>query len=244
MAFKVGDKVVNNVYGKGEIVYGPYDGETYFFKREDGRHYTVSESLCKPAAKFKVGDRVKSFAATYTVEAGPFFAPAEWYAVKSDRTGGVMHSTAEELSLVTPEPAKDEPVKVGDVVCILEDEAFNADVKAGDLFEVKALTSNIYGTEKRIKVDAAPGSWASQWTFRPQDFEKVPADKVAVVDGKVYDLNARYRDRDGDYWTFQNVDGTVRGYCAGSDRDMSHMIDSESDTLERAARTYGPLVRV
>jgi hypothetical protein len=103
MAFKVGDKVTNEIFGTGEIVYGPYDGaggSAYFFKDGDGKHHTVSESLCKPAAKFEVGDRVKTFAATYIVEAGPFFAPAEWYVLKSDRTGNVLHGDADGLSLV------------------------------------------------------------------------------------------------------------------------------------------------
>lgn len=244
MAFKVGDKVEHRTFGAGEIVFGPFDHSTgpdhYLMKQDyNGAHALAVGDAMKPAAKFKVGDRVKSFAATYTVEAGPFFAPAEWYAVKSDRTGGVMHSTAAELSLVAPEPAKEEPVKVGDVVRILEDEAFSADVKAGDLFVVKRFSADY---PDRIWVDAAPGTWTNEWTFRPQDFEKVPADKVAVVDGKIYDLSARYRDRDGDYWTFQDVDGTVRGNCSSSNRatEVSNWCDSIAYAVER----YGPLVRV
>lgn len=244
MAFKVGDKIEHRTFGKGEVAFGPFDHysgpDFYLMRDEDGKHALATGDGMALAAKFKVGDRVKSFAATYTVEAGPFFAPAEWYAVKSDRTGGVMQGRAEELSLVAPEPAKDEAVKVGDVVRILKDGAFLADVKAGDLFEVEEVYTDSWGDEEqRIKVDAGPGALLDRWTFRPQDFEKVAADKVAVVDGKIYDLTARYRDNDGDVWRFERLpDGDVRGNWHGDN------IDRFDSLLSDAVTDCGPLTRV
>lgn len=100
--FKAGDKVTNDVFGAGEIVYGPYDGYNYFFKGEDGNHYTVSGSRCKPAAKFKVGDKVRSGSVEYTVKGGPFFGPAhEWYAIMN-ADGVDYQSNASFLRLVEP----------------------------------------------------------------------------------------------------------------------------------------------
>jgi hypothetical protein len=247
--FKVGDKVVNEVFGAGEIVYGPFgdegDSAQYLMKRDDGEHRTVTGRLCTRPAKFAVGDKVKSrYGTRYTVEAGPFFAPGEWYALRADESGNVVHSHADEVSAVEPEPA-DESIKVGDVVRILKDGAYHADVKEGDLFEVKRVfTDSFFNDEERIKVDAGPDARMGQWTFRPEDFEKVPADKVAVHDDVVYDLAVRYRDRDGDYWTFAHVGDTVRGYCVDTDRSMAHMIDESSTLLAEAVRRYGPLARV
>ncbi|PPS86452.1 phiSA1p31-related protein [Streptomyces sp. MH60] len=249
MAFKVGDKVEHGTFGKGEIAFGPYLSafgvEQYLMLVEDGRHYVLrADADFKPAAKFEVGDKATGAYSrrVYTIVGGPFKGTTgrTWYATEN-RDGTVDQNSEGNLLAVTPEPAKDEALKVGDVVRILEDKAFGADVKAGDLFVVKRFCGNY---PDRIWVDADSGAWTDEWVFRPQDFEKVAADEAAVVADKIYDLTARYRDTDGDYWTFKDVDGTVRGYCAGSNRDMSRMIDSESDTLESAAREYGPLVRV
>ncbi|MYR43101.1 phiSA1p31-related protein [Streptomyces sp. SID5910] len=252
MAFKVGDKVEHRTFGKGEIVFGPFEhsaGPDHYLMKQDynGAPFTlaVGEAMT-PAAKFTVGDKVKgAFSGTvFTIAGGPFRNGGnEWYATRT-ASGDVTSNGAGVLVAVDPEPAQDKDVKVGDVVRILEDEAFNADVKAGDLFVVKALTTDFYGTEIRVKVDAEAGARMTQWAFRPQDFEKVAADKVAVVDGKVYDLSARYRDQDGDYWTFKDVAGIVRGHCAGSNRDTSAYIGAYSDTLSDAIASYGPLVRV
>lgn len=243
MAFKVGDKVTHRTFGAGEIAFGPYLSafgvEHYLMAGEGGKHYIVGteEGELKPAAKFKVGDRVKTFAATYTVEAGPFFAPAEWYVVKSDRTGDVLHSDAEGLSLVTPEPAKDEPLKPGDVVRIPRDNLQGADVKAGDLLVVAEIRS--FGD---IAVHAAPGARNPRWFFLPRNVERVDPATVAVVDNVAYDLTARYRDRDDDFWTFKDIDGTVRGNCSASNRETE--VFYWCDSIADAARKYGPLTRV
>jgi hypothetical protein len=248
--FKVGDKVEHRSFGKGEIAFGPFDAAfdagVFLMAAEDGKHYiAVTDALTRPA-KFAVGDKVKSrYGTRYTVEAGPFFAPGEWYALRTDESGNVVHSHADEVSVVELESAADESIKVGDVVRILKDGAYHADVKAGDLFEVKRVfTDSFFDDEERIKVDAGPDARMGQWTFRPEDFEKVPADKVAVHDDVVYDLAVRYRDRDGDYWTFAHVGDTVRGYCVDTDRSMAHMIDESSTLLAEAVRRYGPLARV
>lgn len=72
--FKVGDKVINDVFGEGEIVYGPYGEDCYFFKAADGLHHIVTEAWCKPVPKFEVGQVVRSrfLEGMFKVVAGPF----------------------------------------------------------------------------------------------------------------------------------------------------------------------------
>ncbi|MEU1037660.1 phiSA1p31-related protein [Streptomyces sp. NPDC005907] len=241
--FKPGDKVEHRTVGTGEIAFGPFEhyrgSETYLMKEGDtARHVIVlGEALTKPA-KFKVGDTVRSaFGRVYTVEAGPFFAPGEWYALKSVESGNVVHSSADEVRPVVPAPA-DESIKAGDVVRIPRNDLQGADVKAGDLLVVKRLE---YGT---VVTHTAPGARTDEWYFDPSNLERVSADDVAVHDGVVYDLKSRYRDNDGDYWTFKRLDDDVRGYCVSTNIDRSSFITSYADTLEYVVRNYGPLTRV
>lgn len=70
--FKVGDKVVNEVFGEGEIVYGPYEGDCYFFKDADGLHHTVSEAFCEPVPKFEAGQVVQVSNLLGRIVAGPY----------------------------------------------------------------------------------------------------------------------------------------------------------------------------
>ncbi|MDH6625767.1 hypothetical protein M2271_003578 [Streptomyces sp. LBL] len=110
--FKVGDKVEHGSWGAGEIVFGPYTAafgaERYLMKGENERHYVIGAEGMTPAAKFKVGDKVMgTFSGMeYTIEAGPFFSPNEWYATKSPQ-GNVTQNRAAVLALVEPEPARD-----------------------------------------------------------------------------------------------------------------------------------------
>ncbi|MBT2412673.1 phiSA1p31-related protein [Streptomyces sp. ISL-12] len=243
MAFKVGDKVKHRTFGAGQIAFGPYMAmgsvERYLMKAEDGTHYTTAPDSMKPAAKFEVGDKVTSIGgAAYIIEAGPFFTGygAEWYAVRGEE-GGVYNSNAGSLEAAAPEPA-DKALKPGDVVRISRDGLEGADVKAGDLLVVTEV-----GTYS-VTVLAAPGARNSEWFFDHGNVERVDPTTVAVVDNVAYDLTARYKDRDGDVWTFKDVDGTVRGECRSTDVDASDYIAAYSDTLWQAVRNYGPLTRV
>lgn len=239
--FKVGDKVTHRTWGAGEVAFGPFkrDGvENHYLMRQDrdGEHRLAEDDAMTLAAKFKVGDWVRGkFSSTdYTVHAGPFHAHTEWYAVE-DGDGKVWQAEVGDLTAAEPATTG---LKPGDVVRIPSDYLRAADVKAGDLLVVKVAE---FG---QVHVHAAPGSRQRTWYFDTEDVERADPSTVAVVDDVAYDLTARYRDRDGDYWTFKDVDGTVRGDCAGSDRDMSHNIDEDSETLAGAVRKYGPLTRV
>ncbi|MFE0326300.1 phiSA1p31-related protein [Streptomyces sp. NPDC058960] len=245
MAFKVGDKVTHRTFGAGEVAFGPYlsafGGTHYLMAGDGGKHYIVGteEGELKPAAKFKVGDKVRGLysGALYTIEAGPFFSEiGEWYATK-DGDGHVDHNSADCLTAV--EPQTDTALKPGDVVRIPRDDLQGADVKAGDLLVVKQLDGR-----DTVVVHAAPGARQYTWYFEPENVTKVDADSVAVVDNVAYDLFVKYRDRDGDFWRFERrPDGEVRGNCAASQYSTVR-IDDYHDTLAETVREYGPLTRV
>lgn len=239
--FEVGQKVQYT---------GPYTSPLgftrYVVKLEGGAEVNVRDVQLSaipetPAAKFKVGDTVRSGSTKYTVVGGPFRGPAHtWYAVNAD--GRDYQSNESYLTTDEPEPdTATVPVKVGDVVRILKDGANSADVAEGDLLIVSSVRA--LGTEG-VYVQAVPGARLSRWYIGPQNYAKVPANEVAAHDGKVYDLTARYCDNDGDYWTFKDVDGTVRGAYGSSNVDRTANIHPYSETLQEAIRDYGPLTRV
>ncbi|MDX2575929.1 phiSA1p31-related protein [Streptomyces scabiei] len=240
MTFKVGDKVVNSVFGPGEIVYGPYDGTHYFMKGSDGGHHTVSETLLRPAAKFSVGDTVEGAysGSKYTIEAGPFFSPIEWYATK-DAHGNVGHNRVAVLRPVAVDEPKDEPIKVGDVVRVPMNGLAGADVKAGDLLVVRRV-----GGLGDLRVHAAPGARQADWYFQSDEVERIDADKVAVHDNVAYELGVKYLDSDRngrDAWRFERrPNGEVRGTC---DNNGDASIGDRSTKLADVVNHYGPLTR-
>ncbi len=246
--FTVGTKVEHRTWGAGEIAYGPFlrDGhsDNYLMKQTDGEHRFVETDGLAPASKFKVGDKVKGIysGAEYTVEAGPFFNPSEWYATKG-ASGYTTNNRVGALLPVEPakaEPAKDEPIKVGDVVRISRDNLQGADVKEGDLLAVTHVSGS-----RTVVVKAAPGARNPEWYFDPKNVEKVSADKAAAHNGVVFDLTAKYRDGDGDYWTFKRVDGEVRGeFTGGPFHDIRGRITEYSRTLASAVDAHGPLTKV
>lgn len=240
MAFKVGDKVTHRTFGAGEIAFGPFEHSTgpdhYLMKDEYGRHSLAVGEAMQIVAKFSVGDVVSSFGDTHKVVAGPFRGPyATWYAVE-DKDGDVVSALEDDLKAV--EPAKDEPLKPGDVIRIPRDGLQFADVKAGDLLVVEEATP------RDVTVHAAPGARQLMWYFDLERVERVDPATVAVVDTVAYDLSARYRDREGDYWRFERrADGSVRGNCSTYPLYAVRIYD-DGDTLEEAVRRYGPLTRV
>ncbi|KUF18836.1 phiSA1p31-related protein [Streptomyces silvensis] len=258
--FAVGDKVTSSPY-VGALVAGPFthafDGDPFWVMEVDGKHRTPRErTLTKVMPpEIKIGDKVRIIRAEYAERTHGKIGTVtrtdcswrEWvgdrhpYEVDIEGEGTVWVA---ELERVDVEDSASDPVKVGDVVRILEDNAFRADVKAGDLFVVQETFRSTWADEDRIRVETHPGSRMERWTFRPQDFEKVPADEVEVHEGVVYDLSARYRDKDGDVWSFCRIADEVRGECSSADRDSSYRITKYSDTLSYAVETFGPLTRI
>lgn len=238
--FKPGDKVEHRSWGPGEIAFGPFEHtngpDHYLMKSEgEGRHSLVLAEALTPAAKFKVGDVAKGRVTGRDLKiiGGPYSRRngVTWFTVEYPEG---HHGDEDARNLLVKNPA-DEPIKVGDVIRILKDGAFRADVKAGDLFVVESFT----GYNARIRVDGGPGARMSKWVFRPQDFERVSPDDVAVHDGVAYDVPAKYRDTDGDVWTLARFGDNVRG-------GLGHTPTSaqSGDALDYIVRNYGPLRKV
>jgi heat shock protein HspQ len=174
MAFKVGDKVEHRSFGAGEIVFGPYQrgghAKNYLMKEAaTGDHRLVEADAMSPAAKFKIGDKVRSGVVEYTVKGGPFFGPThEWYAITTAE-GTDYQSNASWLTAVEP-----------------------------------AAEANTH-----------------------------------VHHGVTYDLDARYRDTDGDVWRFaRQGDGKILGTYFN--RDVSQY----DEELSSVVHEYGPLTKI
>ncbi|MEV0444044.1 phiSA1p31-related protein [Streptomyces spectabilis] len=262
--FAVGDKVTLSTRrgAKATVEYGPIDGgDSYLVKLVDKpidgdpQTFTALAAVMRPMPAVSVGDRARIVRAAHMEHmhgrTGTVTSVSEsWRSYRDDTHPYVVRLEegdsiyVAELERVDGAVPADEAVKVGDVVRILEDGAFHADVKRGDLFVVQGTFRDTWDDEDGIKVNAQPGARLEHWTFRPQDFEKVSPDEVEVHDGVVYDLTARYRDNDGDYWTFLRVDGNVRGAYGARDVDRSDYVTGYSDTLAYAVKNYGPLKRV
>ncbi|MFJ6720525.1 phiSA1p31-related protein [Streptomyces sp. NPDC091259] len=65
-----------------------------------------------------------------------------------------------------------------------------------------------------------------------------PVGPTYELDGVTYDLGARYRDKDGDVWRFEVINGEPRGGMNGKD------IYGYSETLAEVQQDYGPLIKL
>lgn len=237
--FKVGDKVKHNILGVVEVAYGPYTGtfgrKHSVIRLESGRETSVpADTLTAlPAfATFAVGDKVdhRTFGAG-TVAFGPFThhsGPDHYLMVDDDSKHALVVADA-----LTAAKA-DEPIKVGDKVRVLIDGAEFATVKAGDVFTVSEVRHG------RVVVDAPLRVGGRSWYFNLESVEKVTEpSKPFTMRGVTYDLDAKYRDKDGDVWRFAIVDGSlVRGEMG------SATIDQHSDLIADVVDNYGPLHKI
>lgn len=238
--FKVGDKVKHDMHGEVELAFGPVNFPSFtggwLVKLEDGDHAVTTPGALSPIAKFKVGDQARGVTTrqTYTIDAGPFFDPTEWYVARKDNGNA---TSIHARNLIAVEPAAADTIKVGDVVRISRNGLQGADVKEGDLLVVKYV-----GDAGDLRVHSAPGAHQATWYFHLTNVQKVPADEVTVHDGKVYDLTATYRDKDGDAWK-------IRRNPEDADEVQAQMTPIESDswghyTLGGLVRMYGPLRKI
>ncbi|WP_406324060.1 phiSA1p31-related protein [Streptomyces niveus] len=241
--FKVGDRVRVLSGGDGVVTYGPvnstFDSYTMFVVKQDGdeeRAFKVSD--LEPFPVLTVGDRARLTYAdvTVTVKAGPFqsWASGDEFWIVEYPDG--RHATPVTSSL-TPLPAAD-PVKVGDTVrVVVDDPNIYEGAFVGLVGTVEDTES--YRGQDRAKVrfgdgtgdhgDKANGYW---WC------DKVEKVNVHVHNGVTYDLTAKYHDKDGDVWRFEDIDGTVRGEIDGRKVGMLSL------SLAYAVREYGPLTKI
>jgi hypothetical protein len=236
--FKVGDKVKHETYGEVELAFGPVDFGSFtggwLVKQEDGDYAVATSGALSSIAKFKVGDQTQGVRTgqNYTIDAGPFFDPSEWYVTRKEN-GDVTSTHARNM--VAVESVAD-PIKVGDVIRIPRDNLQGADVKAGDLLVVSRVGAGV------VRAHAAPGARQRTWVFAPRNVQKVDADSVTVHDGVVYDLAETYLDRDRDAWKLRRnpeLRDEVQAQMTPIDQD-----EWRHYTLGSLVRSYGPLTRV
>lgn len=237
--FKVGDKVTHNNFGEGVITYGPYvsagtNSPCYMLKSTtDQAERNVSEGNLKPVPAFAVGDKVIasrfSFVDLYTILAGPYqdaHGGEDFYVL--ERPDG-KHLTARP-GWLKPAPAPVSPTyKPGDRIRVLKDGADSARVRKGDVFTVASA-------DGASVVTTIPVGNRYGWHFSFGSVEKVtdvPATHTHA--GVTYDLSAKYRDVEGDVWSFT---GNLRHGVP----EMEY--HSQRETITYVVNTWGPLKRV
>jgi len=241
--FKVGDKVTHNIRGKAEVTYGPYTdtfGRTYnVIRLESGREMSVPADALTALPAFAVGDKAKMDGEREPVEilAGPYKNRyITWYTVRAE----VGDTTAAEDNL-TALPAP-EPIKVGDRVKVVVADptipgmSANFDGRTG---VVERIATGRPDTPYLVKFGPGfHGDTNGKWFCK--SVEKVvdePA-KTYTYEGITYDLSAKYRDKDGDVWTFDSS-----ASAADADPVMVTAWDS-TNNLKEVVHLWGPLRKI
>lgn len=246
--FKVGDLVGHGSHGDGEITYGPvlgaYGGERVIVKFSDGERAVNPNTIYRWPA-FAIGDTVKLSYDKRLVKlvAGPFknqYDDVIWVGEWPDGTHVFPHEGDSMEKVKTPDSR---PIEVGDRVRVVVDDP---DIQAGEFVGLVGVVDDKSGSVYKVRFgdgtgrhgDKANGHWWVEKVERVAD----EGAETETYDGIVYDLSARYRDTDGDYWTFRRINGTVRGNYRGI--DVEAIVSAHNETLAHAVREYGPLTRV
>lgn len=246
--FEAGQKVKVFDEEEGEITYGPvrstFGGYTGYVVRVDGAdvwHKGTDLSAIPEPPKFAVGDVVELITrrgARATVEYGPF-DDRDVYVVKLvDKPADADDvRTFTALASVLRTVVDPEPVKVGDRVRIVR--ATHAEECHGREGVVTSTSADWRADRGDahpyiVRLDNGDG------TVYVAELERVdsPSADTYEYDGVTYDLSATHRDKDGDPWTFKQVDGRVAAGCNGFDPEHSTV------TLESVVDEFGPLTRV
>ncbi|MEU3285611.1 phiSA1p31-related protein [Streptomyces longwoodensis] len=252
--FEVGQKVTIHGDVRAEVTYGPfrstygtYTGYVVRIGETERLQRAGDLSAIPEPPRFSIGDKVRAgLTEKYagTIIAGPFISrhgDGPFFIVEDE--DGKHGFPTESVMTKVEDP---EPVKAGDRVRVVKDsDGHRSGQFVGRVGVLERISE--YETELPNLVRFGDGKGlhgADNGRWWCAQVERVEDEDTYTHDGVVYDLSARYRDTDGDYWTFKLVDGTVRGHCAGSDRDTSAYIGEYSDTLDEAVSSYGPLVRV
>lgn len=234
--FKVGDRVKHAEEGAGEIAFGPFDhiygAGRYVVKLEGGKHAVGNGSNLTALHAFAVGDKAVCDGTAVSVIAGPFTNKYHtWYVVDMPDVGHTFGSES-DLKAVTASG----PIKVGDRVRVTDDDGGGSFQFNGLVGIVKRVTDSA-GLPYLVEFGDGRGSHGARngrWNCKA--VEKVDADTVEY-DGITYDLSAKYRDNEGDTWSFvgeRHADGSPKVYCSMSG------YDSLADALD----SYGPLSKI
>ncbi|WP_103529494.1 phiSA1p31-related protein [Streptomyces sp. SM12] len=114
--------------------------------------------------------------------------------------------------------------------------ARDAEFSVGDYVTFSFSPSAIYRVAC-IRPDGRVVSTQGPLGVSPMLLTRIAGAGVDTVDyeGETYVVPGRYRDRDGDVWRFERINGVVRGAT------VSNLIDDNCHTLSEVASNYGPL---
>ncbi|MFE7398007.1 phiSA1p31-related protein [Streptomyces sp. NPDC057557] len=243
--FKVGDKVTLNTRAgeKATIEYGPYNSSpTYLVKLIEGENagdvFPALAYILKAAPAFIVGDTVSHrMLGTVEITYGPYTDTLGAVRYLTRLAGGSEQPMSPEM--LTALPAL---VPVGTRVRI--DRAKWAEEQHGKIGVVQSNTET--WRERRddvhsyiVRIDDGSTFHVAELTPVDDTSKDIFGVTTFEHNGIVYDLSAKYEDRDGDTWRFARVDGEVRG-----EYEPESPIDDYSPTLARVVRSYGPLKKI
>ncbi|MFD5504622.1 phiSA1p31-related protein [Streptomyces sp. NPDC127061] len=243
--FKVGDRVTVFKTSHGEVTYGPVPStfgraKMYAVQIDGGieQMYQGGDLNAEPPA-FIVGDVVtlRTSGSRATVEYGPYGVNGDIYIVKLVEPPADSDNPREFSALVNVMTKVPALVPVGTRVRI--GRAKWAEGSHGEIGVVQSNTETWRADRGDVhpyivRLDGGGLPYVAELT--PVDDE--PADTFEH-NGTVYDLSAKYEDRDGDVWRFARVGGDVRG-----EYEPENTIDSDSADLSFVARMYGPLKKI
>lgn len=250
--FKVGDKVRHYIRGEAEVSYGPFSdpfGRTFCVIRlESGREEAVPTGVLAAVPtppKFAVGDTVAlttRAGALATVEYGPFDETDTYVVRLVERPAEAGEARTFTTTANVLRPVDEEPIKVGDRVrVVVADPEEYPEREADFVGRVGTVTHLNENTTLPYRVKfgvghhgASNGAW---WCQKVERIAEPPADTYEH-DGVTYDLSARYRDREGDVWSFtgKRRDGTPTVTLTG---DLDNW-----DTIVFVEQRYGPLTKI
>ncbi len=247
--FEAGQKVKHETRGEGEVTYGPFPSEmgsfTGYVVRFDGTERLTREShlsAIPETPKFSIGDTVSlatRSGAEAVVEYGPFDG-GDVYVVKLVKPPANPDDPQTFTAMAHVMTKVDEPVKVGDRVRILRA------TYAEGLHGMEGVVTSVSETWRSENDDTHPYivrlSSDNDDTVHVAELERVdePATVTFTHNGVVYDLTAKYRDRDHDHWEFTK----------GRDSDgipVMHIFTGGygfDESLSKVVEDYGPLTRV
>ncbi|MFE5093255.1 phiSA1p31-related protein [Streptomyces sp. NPDC056638] len=247
--FKVGDKVTLNTRAgtKATIEYGPYNtSPTYLVKLIEGEDagvvFPAMAYVMKAAPAFAVGDMVNHrLLGTVEITYGPYTDTLGQVRYMIRLAGGSEQPMRAEMLTALPKPAL---VPVGTRVRI--DRAAYAEESHGWL----ATVTNNTGTWRvenddthvyRVRLDDGDHIWAAEVTPVDDTSTDIFGMNTFEHNGTVYDLSAKYADRDGDVWSLARVGAVVR---ARMTRDGDGPPTSDSNTLATVVSSWGPLRKI
>ncbi|MET9959294.1 phiSA1p31-related protein [Streptomyces sp. NPDC006326] len=242
---KIGERVRVLDSFDGEVTYGPFKSSfgrytMYVVKDGSGVERSQTDSDLKPLPKFAIGDEVRNplVGIRGSIVAGPFIATGDgepyWIVEQPDG----RHSTPREDGLTRVEaPAEPREVKVGDRVRVVRATyASLSHGRTGEVTDVGLDWRSHRGDPHPFRVKLDDGD--TLYVAEVELLDEVAANTY-THDGVTYDLDAEYRDKDGDTWRFVAVQGVPRGGMNGR-RD----IDEYSDSLMSVVGYYGPLTKI